>query len=63
MNSRERVFAHLAGQPVDRLPLMPITTLFACAQVGAKYHDFCTDYRVQSWESAGKSPPTVAYKS
>jgi len=24
MNSRERVFAHLDGRPVDRLPLMPI---------------------------------------
>lgn len=46
MNSRELVFAHLAGQPVDRLPLMPITMLFACAQIGAKYRDYCTDYRV-----------------
>ena len=32
MNSRERILAHLAGQPVDRLPLMPITMLFACDQ-------------------------------
>ena len=47
MNSRERVLAHLAGQPVDRLPLMPITMLFACKQIGAKYGDYCTDYRVQ----------------
>jgi MtaA/CmuA family methyltransferase len=47
MNSRERVLAHLAGRPVDRLPLMPITMLFACAQIGAKYRDYCTDYRVQ----------------
>ena len=47
MNSRERVFAHLAGQPVDQLPLMPITMLFACAQIGAKYRDYCTDHRVQ----------------
>lgn len=46
MNSRELVLAHLAGQPVDRLPLMPITMLFACAQTGAKYRDYCTDYRV-----------------
>jgi MtaA/CmuA family methyltransferase len=46
MNSRERVLAHLAGQPVDRLPLMPITMLFACAQIGAKYRNYCTDYRV-----------------
>lgn len=47
MNSRELVLAHLAGQPVERLPLMPITMLFACAQIDAKYRDYCTDYRVQ----------------
>jgi len=46
MNSRERVLAHLAGQPVDRLPLMPITMHFACAESGARYRDYCTDYRV-----------------
>jgi MtaA/CmuA family methyltransferase len=31
---------------VDRLPLMPITMMFACAQTGARYRDYCTDYRV-----------------
>ena len=46
MTSRERVLAHLAGQPVDRLPCMPITMMFACAQIGATYLDYCTDYRV-----------------
>jgi MtaA/CmuA family methyltransferase len=46
MTSRERVLAHLAGQPVDRLPLMPITMMFACVQVGARYRHYCTDYRV-----------------
>src|SRR5512136_471970 len=46
MTSRERVLAHLAGRPVDRLPLMPITMMFACAQIGARYRDYCTDYRV-----------------
>jgi MtaA/CmuA family methyltransferase len=46
MNSRERVFAHLHGKPVDRLPVMPITMMFACAQIGALYRDYCTDYRV-----------------
>lgn len=46
MTSRERVLAHLAGQPVDWLPLMPITMMFACAQIGARYRDYCTDYRV-----------------
>jgi MtaA/CmuA family methyltransferase len=46
MTSRERVLAHLAGQPVDHLPLMPITMMFACDQIGATYRDYCTDYRV-----------------
>ena len=46
MTSRERVLAHLAGRPVDRLPLLPITMMFACQQTGALYHDYCTDYRV-----------------
>ncbi len=40
------MLAHLAGRPVDRLPLMPITMMFACAQIGARYRDYCTDYRV-----------------
>ncbi len=46
MNSRERVFAHLEGRQVDHLPLMPITMMFACNQIGARYRDYCTDYRV-----------------
>ncbi len=46
MTSRERVLAHLAGRPVDRLPLMPITMMFACVHIGARYRDYCTDYRV-----------------
>ena len=46
MNSHERILAHLAGQPVDRLPLMPITMQFACDLIGAKYNDYETDYRV-----------------
>jgi MtaA/CmuA family methyltransferase len=46
MTSRERVLAHLEGRPVDRLPLMPITMMFACVQTGARYRDYCTDYRV-----------------
>lgn len=46
MNGRERILAHLAGRPVDRLPLMPITMMFAARQAGARYLDYCTDYRV-----------------
>ncbi|HTL16659.1 MAG TPA: uroporphyrinogen decarboxylase family protein, partial [Patescibacteria group bacterium] len=46
MTGRERVLTHLAGGRVDHLPLMPITMMFACEQVGARYCDYCTDYRV-----------------
>lgn len=46
MNSRELILAHLAGQPVERLPLMPITMQFACDLIGSKYRDYETDYRV-----------------
>jgi len=46
MNSRERVRAHLEGRPVDRLPLLPITMMFAADRAGAKYRDYATDYRV-----------------
>lgn len=46
MTGRERILAHLEGRPVDRLPFMPITMHFACAQIGAKYRDYCTDFRV-----------------
>ena len=46
MNSRERVLNHLDGRKVDRLPLMPITMMFAADLAGARYSDYCTDYRV-----------------
>jgi MtaA/CmuA family methyltransferase len=46
MTSQERVLNHLEGQPVERLPLIPITMMFACQQIGARYRDYCTDYRV-----------------
>ncbi len=46
MNSRERVFAMLEGRPVDFLPAMPITMMFAADQIGAKYLDYATNFRV-----------------
>ena len=45
-NSRDRLFALLDGKPVDRIPLMPITMMFAADQIGAKYLQYVTDYRV-----------------
>ena len=46
MNCRERILNHLDGLPVDHLPVMPITMMFACRRIGARYRDYCTDYRV-----------------
>lgn len=46
MTGRERILQHLEGQTVDHLPVMPITMMFACAQIGARYRDYCTNYRV-----------------
>jgi MtaA/CmuA family methyltransferase len=45
MNSRERVLEHLAGRPVDHLPLMPITMMFAADRIGVSYLEYVTDYR------------------
>lgn len=36
----------LDGRPVDHLPLMPITMMFAADQIGRKYGEYATDYRV-----------------
>ncbi len=46
MNSRQRVLGFLAGQEVDRLPLMPITMMFAADQAGVKYGAYAADHRV-----------------
>ncbi len=48
MNSRERVFALLDGKPVDHLPALPITMMFAADQVGAKYYDYATNFKIQA---------------
>jgi uroporphyrinogen-III decarboxylase len=48
MNGRERVLALLEGRPVDSLPTMPITMMFAADQIGAKYFDYATDFHVQA---------------
>jgi MtaA/CmuA family methyltransferase len=46
MNSHERVWKLLDGQPVDHLPLMPITMMFATDRIGRAYGDYATDHRV-----------------
>lgn len=46
VDSRELVLAHLAGRPVDRLPAMPITMMFAARLAGIPYRDYCLDHRL-----------------
>jgi MtaA/CmuA family methyltransferase len=46
MNGRERILAHLAGEPVDSLPFMPVTMMFACDRIGARYGEYASDHRV-----------------
>jgi len=46
MNSRERFFAFLDGRPVDRLPVMPITMMFAADRIGVPYGRYALDHRV-----------------
>ncbi len=48
MNGRERVIAMMQHCKVDRLPLMPITMMFAARQTGVKYRDYVTDHRVMT---------------
>ena len=46
MNGRERVLAMLDGHPVDHLPLMPITMMFAADLAGVSYRDYASDHEV-----------------
>jgi MtaA/CmuA family methyltransferase len=45
MTGRERVLAMYDGRLVDRLPLMPITMMFAADQVGVSYRQYVTDHQ------------------
>lgn len=46
MNGRDRVLAMLDGRPVDHLPLMPITMMFAADTVGVPYREYASDHRM-----------------
>jgi MtaA/CmuA family methyltransferase len=46
MNGRGRVTAMLDGRPVDHLPVMPITMMYAADTAGVKYGDYARDHRV-----------------
>lgn len=42
---RQRVLSLLEGRQPDRLPLMPITMMFAADRLGVKYGQYAADYR------------------
>jgi MtaA/CmuA family methyltransferase len=44
-DARRLVLAHLDGLPVPRLPVMPITMMFAARLAGVPYRRYCTDHR------------------
>lgn len=46
MNGRQRILAFLKNEPVDHIPFMPITMMFAADQLGALYREYVTDFRV-----------------
>lgn len=46
MNSRQRVLSFLDGQPVDRLPLLPITMMRAAEAAGVPYGDYALRHQV-----------------
>ena len=45
MNGRERILSLIEGGAPDRLPLMPITMMFAADQAGLSYRKYVTDHR------------------
>lgn len=45
MNGYERILAVLEGRPVDSLPQMPITMMFAADQINVPYGRYAYDYR------------------
>lgn len=45
MNGRERILGMIRGEPVDHLPFMPITMMFAADVLGVSYRQYATDFR------------------
>ena len=46
MTGKERLIKMMEGQPVDRIPVMPITMMFAADYAGISYGDYVTDHRL-----------------
>ena len=45
MNSKERLFARINNQPIDRIPNLNILMFFAAKEIGVPYSEYCQDYR------------------
>lgn len=45
MNGYERLIGVMKGEPVDQVPLMPITMMFAADLAGIPYGEYAADYR------------------
>ena len=45
MTSKERLYARINNQQVDRIPNLNILMLFAAKEIGVPYSEFCQDYR------------------
>jgi uroporphyrinogen decarboxylase len=45
MNSRERVYARLAGKPVDKIPNLNIYMYIVAREAGVSYREFVQNYR------------------
>jgi MtaA/CmuA family methyltransferase len=60
VNGRERVLAMLSGGAPDRLPLMPITMMFAARHIGARYRDYASDHRVLA-EAQARTAETFGF--
>lgn len=46
MNGYERIRACIDGKPLDALPFMPITMMFAADHIGVPYGKYAADYRL-----------------
>ena len=45
MTSKERVYARINNQSVDRIPNLNILMFFAAKEIGVPYSEYCRDYR------------------
>ncbi|HAX98359.1 MAG TPA: uroporphyrinogen decarboxylase, partial [Candidatus Atribacteria bacterium] len=46
MNSKERIYALLNRQTIDKIPVTPILMAFAARFIGKTYREYYLDYQV-----------------